>query len=109
MKNLDFLSFIQLSAKREAKLFCRYRHNNHPYLILQPAKEEQILDEPAIFLFHDVVSDKDIQEIKAIAMPRVCIQQKRENRIDSSNKFSLQNYNLLTYKILRLIFLRKNY
>jgi len=62
-----------LDPRREAKLFCRYRHNNHPYLILRPVKEEQVLDEPAIFLFHDIVSDKDIAEIKALATPKVCI------------------------------------
>jgi hypothetical protein len=39
------------------------------------------LDEPAIFLFHDVVSDKDIEEIKALASPRVCIQQKKERNV----------------------------
>lgn len=66
----DFL--IQLSTKRQAKLFCRYRHNNNPYLILRPVKEEQILDEPALFLFHDVISDNDIDEIKSLALPRVC-------------------------------------
>ncbi|CAF4031981.1 unnamed protein product [Rotaria sp. Silwood2] len=46
----------ELSPKRQARLFCRYRHNNHPYLILGPVKEEQLLDEPAIFLFHDIVT-----------------------------------------------------
>ncbi|CAF1520910.1 unnamed protein product, partial [Adineta steineri] len=50
----------QLSPKRQAKLFCRYRHNNHPSLILRPVKEEQLLDQPAIFLFHDVVSNSDV-------------------------------------------------
>jgi hypothetical protein len=44
---------------------------------LQPVKEEQVLDEPAIFLFHDVVSDNDIKEIKALAVPRVCIHEKK--------------------------------
>jgi prolyl 4-hydroxylase len=61
-----------LSPKRESKLFCRYRHNNHPYLILQPIKEEQILDHPAIYLFHDVVSNSDVEQIKSLALPKVC-------------------------------------
>lgn len=60
-----------MPPKREAKLFCRYRHNNHPYLILRPIKEEQVLDSPVVFLYHDVVTDKEIDEIKALAMPRV--------------------------------------
>ncbi|CAF1051482.1 unnamed protein product [Adineta steineri] len=61
----------QLSPKRQAKLFCRYRHNNHPSLILRPVKEEQLLDQPAIFLFHDVVSNSDVEEIKSLASPRL--------------------------------------
>ncbi|CAF4922620.1 unnamed protein product, partial [Rotaria socialis] len=59
----------QLSKIRQATLFCRYRHNNHPYLIFRPVKEEKVLDEPAVFLFHDVVSDSDIEKIKALAVP----------------------------------------
>ncbi|UJR10274.1 hypothetical protein I4U23_014481 [Adineta vaga] len=61
----------QLSPKRQAKLFCRYRHNNHPSLILRPVKEEQLLDQPAIFLFHDVVNHADIEEIKSLASPKL--------------------------------------
>ncbi|CAF1269041.1 unnamed protein product [Rotaria magnacalcarata] len=61
----------KLSHKRQAKLFCRYRHNNHPYLILRPVKEEQLFDEPTILLFHDVVSDTDIEQIKVLATPQV--------------------------------------
>jgi hypothetical protein len=45
---------------------------------LQPAKEEQILDEPAIFLFHDVLNNKDIEEIKRLAVPRVCINEREK-------------------------------
>ncbi|CAF3839777.1 unnamed protein product [Rotaria magnacalcarata] len=61
----------KLSPKRQATLFCRYRHNKHPYLIFRPVKEEQVLDEPGVFLFHDVVSDSDIEKIKALAAPRL--------------------------------------
>ncbi|CAF4756549.1 unnamed protein product [Rotaria socialis] len=60
----------KLSHKHQAKLFCRYRHNNHPYLILRPVKEEQLFDEPTILLFHDVVSDTDIEKIKVLATPQ---------------------------------------
>ena len=65
--------FIKLNPKRAAKLFCRYRHNNHPYLILQPIKEEQVLDEPVVYVFHDIISNNDIQQIKELATSHVCI------------------------------------
>ncbi|CAF0905886.1 unnamed protein product [Adineta ricciae] len=61
----------KLSPKQQAKLFCRYRHNNHPYLILRPVREEQLLDDPALYLYHDVITDRDIDEIKALASPRL--------------------------------------
>jgi prolyl 4-hydroxylase len=62
---------IQLTPKRQAKLFCRYRHNNHPFLLLQPIKEEQLFDRPAIFLYYNVISHRDIDQIKSLAAPRV--------------------------------------
>ncbi|CAF3704453.1 unnamed protein product [Rotaria socialis] len=61
----------ELSPKIRAKLFCRYRHNNHPYLILRPVREEQLLNDPAVYLYHDIISDKDIDEIKKLALPRL--------------------------------------
>ncbi|CAF1303861.1 unnamed protein product [Rotaria magnacalcarata] len=70
----------KLSPKRQATLFCRYRHNKHPYLIFRPVKEEQVLDEPGVFLFHDVVSDSDIEKIKALAAPR-----KNFNKLQTPN------------------------
>jgi prolyl 4-hydroxylase len=60
-----------LYPSRASKLLCRYRHNNHPYLLWRPIKEEQLFDEPPIFLYHDIISDKDIHQIKSLAMPRV--------------------------------------
>ncbi|CAF3363110.1 unnamed protein product [Rotaria socialis] len=78
----------QLSKIRQATLFCRYRHNNHPYLIFRPVKEEKVLDEPAVFLFHDVVSDSDIEKIKALAVPglqRALVRNAATNTITPTN------------------------
>ncbi|CAF0759590.1 unnamed protein product [Rotaria sordida] len=80
-----------INTKRQAKLFCRYRHNNHPYLILRPAKEEQLLDEPVIYLYHDTVRDNDIQVIKDIALPRL---QRAVVRDAGSNTFKPANYRI---------------
>ncbi|CAF4699350.1 unnamed protein product [Rotaria socialis] len=67
----------QLSKIRQATLFCRYRHNNHPYLIFRPVKEEKVLDEPAVFLFYDVVSDSDIEKNQSSS----CTSGKKKNDI----------------------------
>ncbi|CAF5171988.1 unnamed protein product, partial [Rotaria magnacalcarata] len=61
----------RLHPTYQSKLFCRYRHNNHPYLILQPVKEEQLLHQPAILFYHDIISDSDIEKIKSLALPKL--------------------------------------
>lgn len=81
----------RLPPRREATLFCRYRHNNHPYLILRPIKEEQVLDKPVLYLYHDVVNDREINEIKALASPRL---QRATARNLETNKFEPATYRI---------------
>lgn len=57
--------------KDEHKLTCRYVHNNDPFLILQPVKEETMHLDPWLVIYHDVVSDKEINDIKFIATPKL--------------------------------------
>ncbi|CAF1034857.1 unnamed protein product, partial [Rotaria sordida] len=61
----------KLDPHRASKLVCRYRHNNHPYLLWKPIKEEQLFDKPEIFLYHDIIHNADIDEIKSLATPRL--------------------------------------
>ncbi|CAF4241633.1 unnamed protein product [Rotaria sp. Silwood2] len=88
----------QLNPKHQAKLFCRYRHNNHPYLILKPIKEEQLLDQPAIYLFHDIMSDKHIEEIKSLALPRL---QRAVVRDSATDTFKPADYRICKSAWLR--------
>lgn len=53
------------------KMKCRYVHNKHPLLLLQPVKEETVFLDPWVVLYHDVVSDKEINDIKFLATPRL--------------------------------------
>ncbi|CAF4562141.1 unnamed protein product [Rotaria socialis] len=95
----------QLSKIRQATLFCRYRHNNHPYLIFRPVKEEKVLDEPAVFLFHDVVSDSDIEKIKALAVPglqRALVRNAATNTITPTN-------DRISRALLSLFFTKRKY
>ncbi|XP_035223282.1 prolyl 4-hydroxylase subunit alpha-1-like isoform X2 [Stegodyphus dumicola] len=41
----------------------------HPYLTLQPVKEEQLWKEPKISLFYDVISNSEIEVMKSLALP----------------------------------------
>ena len=59
-----------LSDEYKAKLSCRYYHGKHPFLKLGPVKEELMHLKPRIVVYHDVVSDSEIETIKSMATPR---------------------------------------
>ena len=51
--------------------YCKFEDKGHPYLKLQPLKLEVLLDEPMVHMYHEVVSDEDIAEIKRMASSTV--------------------------------------
>ncbi|XP_026752045.1 prolyl 4-hydroxylase subunit alpha-2-like isoform X1 [Galleria mellonella] len=51
-------------------LHCRYLTENHPFLILARVKMEIIYLNPDVVVFHDVLSDDEIEYIKTLAKPR---------------------------------------
>jgi prolyl 4-hydroxylase len=55
----------------EAPLRCRYVTNNVPYFFIQPIKMEEALMNPRIVIYHDVISDEEIDTLKKLAQPRV--------------------------------------
>ena len=64
--------FLCMQKIRNAhKLKCRYVHNNHPLLVVGPIKEEELHLDPWIVMYHDVVTDSEIKDIKMLATPRV--------------------------------------
>lgn len=65
-----------LSLKVQSKLKCWLDNRKQSYLILMPIKVEQHSLEPAIYTFHDVLSDVEIAAIKLLAKPLV-----RRNKI----------------------------
>nr|CAH0108398.1 unnamed protein product [Daphnia galeata] len=54
----------------EAPLRCRYVTNNVPYFFIQPIKMEEALMNPRIVIYHDVISDEEIDTLKKLAQPR---------------------------------------
>ncbi|XP_030020588.1 prolyl 4-hydroxylase subunit alpha-2 isoform X2 [Manduca sexta] len=52
------------------RLKCWYLTENHPFLKLAPIKVEQSYITPDVFIFHEVLSDSEIEHIKAMAKPR---------------------------------------
>jgi prolyl 4-hydroxylase len=53
-----------------SKLKCRYI-NYHPFLYIAPVKEEIVFDDPKMWLYHDVITDKQIETMKRLAFPKV--------------------------------------
>ncbi|XP_068697453.1 prolyl 4-hydroxylase subunit alpha-1-like isoform X1 [Montipora foliosa] len=61
---------VNKSQAEMDKLTC-YFFNEHPLLLLKPAKIELANLKPNIYLIHDVIRDSDIEFIKELAMPRL--------------------------------------
>lgn len=47
--------------------------DDHPFLHLAPLKIEQKYIDPDVYVFHEVLSDEEIEHIKERAKPRVRI------------------------------------
>lgn len=71
--NNHLLLFLIFQNFAESKhLMCDYFTNGNPYYLLQPVKREEVFKAPKIVMFHDVVTDKEIEIIKYLAQPKVC-------------------------------------
>uniref|UniRef100_A0A182PPX1 procollagen-proline 4-dioxygenase n=1 Tax=Anopheles epiroticus TaxID=199890 RepID=A0A182PPX1_9DIPT len=53
-----------------SKLVCRYTTNSSPFLRIGPLKLEEAYLRPYIVIYHDVMSDREIERIKQYARPR---------------------------------------
>jgi hypothetical protein len=69
---------LNLPKERANKLKCRYI-SYHPALKIAPVKEELMYDDPPIWLYHDVISESQIQIMKSLALPNV------KNQLHSQN------------------------
>ena len=67
---LLFVFFWFFSSYR-AQLSCSYQHGFHPFLRYAPYKEETVYLKPRIVIYHEVLTDGEIETIKAMATPRV--------------------------------------
>ncbi|KAJ8318338.1 hypothetical protein KUTeg_003429 [Tegillarca granosa] len=90
----EFLTYEKLcrgentrNHTKQYRLKCRYLRN-HPILYLHPAKEETVHHNPDIFLYHDVVSDKEMEMIKSLATPkldRATVHNPRTGKLENAN------------------------
>ncbi|NXH23056.1 P4HA2 hydroxylase, partial [Bucco capensis] len=63
---------VQMTPRRQKRLFCRYHDGNrNPHLLIAPFKEEDEWDSPHIVRYYDVMSDEEIEKIKQLAKPKL--------------------------------------
>ncbi|KAM6956866.1 prolyl 4-hydroxylase subunit alpha-1-like [Aplochiton taeniatus] len=63
---------VKMNPRRRSRLFCRYYDNGrHPNYLLGPVKQEDEWDRPYIVRYHDIMSDSEIERVKALAKPRL--------------------------------------
>jgi len=60
----------KLDVAVSSKLHCRYDNKGVPFFFLQPIKEEEAYLNPRIVIYHDVISDDEIELVKKMAQPR---------------------------------------
>jgi len=53
-----------------ARLHCRYTHNNVPFLRIAPLKLEEAFLDPYIVVYHNVMTDSEIDIVRQLAKPR---------------------------------------
>ncbi|KZS04832.1 prolyl 4-hydroxylase subunit alpha-1 isoform X1 [Daphnia magna] len=59
-----------MDPKIEGRLRCRLVTNNVPFLYIQPVKMEEAYHKPLIVIYHNVISDDEMETVKKMAQPR---------------------------------------
>ncbi|CAN8005747.1 unnamed protein product, partial [Ixodes pacificus] len=60
----------QLRVKMDSQLRCRYYKGQDGFFNLQPIKLEEFNLKPYIVVLHDVIQDRDLEDLIAFAKPR---------------------------------------
>lgn len=69
-------------SNRLSRLYCLYNSTNSPFLYLAPLKMELLQLEPYMAMYHDIISDNEIEELKSMASPQL----KRATVYNENNK-----------------------
>ena len=68
---LYFQFCLQTRTERD-KLTCFY-NRNPPTQLLKPVKVEMLNLDPDLYLFHDIITDSEIEHVKKLAKPQVSV------------------------------------
>ena len=64
--------FCSQSRIERDKLTCFY-NRNHRTQLLKPVKVEMLNLDPDLYLFHDIITDSEIEHVKKLAKPQVSV------------------------------------
>ncbi|CAB3223330.1 unnamed protein product [Arctia plantaginis] len=96
--NLDVRDLANGNINNRAyRLTCHYLSKNHPFLKIAPFKVETKHLNPDIFLFHDVLTDSEIRNIKELGRPLL----QRAKAFDDDIKDNI----FVSYRISKLAWL----
>ena len=59
-----------VSVAEKSKMMCRYNFGKHDFLRIGPLKEEEVFLSPRIVLFHNFLTNSEVETIKSMATPR---------------------------------------
>jgi len=59
-----------ITEEQRAQMICRYNFGKHAFLKIGPLKEEEVFLNPRIVLFHEFLTNSEIETIKSMATPR---------------------------------------
>jgi len=77
-----------ITEEQKSKLMCRYTTGRHLYLLIGPVKEEEVYLNPRIVIYHEMVSDREIDTIKELAIPRfkrATVQNYKTGELETAN------------------------
>ena len=61
-----------------SKLKCRYTDKNHPYLRIGPVKEETLVQDPLVRVYHDIIYDNEMETMKKLGSQKFKTTKKSE-------------------------------
>ena len=59
-----------VTVEERSKMMCRYNFGKHSFLKIGPLKEEEVFLNPRIVLFHDFLTESEMDTIRDMATPR---------------------------------------
>ncbi len=60
-----------IQFRLKSKLTCRYFYGFHPFMRIAPVKEEEVYLKPRLVVYHEVITDRELDVVKRLATPRV--------------------------------------